>query len=209
MIELLLSGTANGQAGFGWRPPQAIYRKVTVDCRPLPNIGAVGTGGMENGSYYLKRMGYQPLQVVPLEAQAAETSFAKMMQEVKAGFGRTMTHLPAVFGVSRQTLYNWLDGEIPKEIHQPKLVQLAAAARVFFELGFKPTSLSLERTVSNGKSLLQLLSEGADGQETAKKLIRISQRGVEARAKLNQLLDGRRAQTDESDFGTPSLNESA
>ncbi|MDP2255503.1 MAG: hypothetical protein Q8K05_05505 [Polaromonas sp.] len=210
MIEsLLFAGTASGQVGIGYHPAPAIYGRASVEGRPLPNIGAVGTGGIESGGYYLKRMGYQPLEVVPTDVQLEKAPFAKLMQEVKAGFGRTMTRLPEVFGVSRQTLYNWLEGETPKEAHQAKLAQLAEAARMFSELGFKPTSLSLDRTVSQGKSLLQLLREGADGREMAKKLVRISQRATESRAKLDDLLGGRKARLDVSDVGTPSVNESA
>jgi hypothetical protein len=121
----------------------------------------------------------------------------KGAEEVKAGFGRTMSHLPAVFGVSRQTFYNWLNGEIPKKKHQGKLVQLAASARVFIEAGFKPTALSLDRTVLHGKSFIELIGQGADGKESAERLIRLEKRGASARAKLDALL-GERLTKEES-----------
>lgn len=85
-------------------------------------------------------------------------------------------YIPA-FGVSRQTLYNWPCGETPKESHQGKLVQLAAAARAFTDIGFKPTAPSLERTVAQGKSFVELIWQGADGKETAERLVRIEKRG--------------------------------
>jgi transcriptional regulator with XRE-family HTH domain len=156
-------------------------------------------------------MGYQALLVVVVvPVQAPDSApYAELMQVIKAGFGRTMTRLPEVFGVSRQTLYNWLNGETPKPAQQEKLKQLAEAARMFSKLGFKPTSLALDRTISQGKSLLQLLSEGADGRDAAKKLVRIVQRGNEARAKLDELLGGRKARLEASDMGTPSLDEDA
>jgi hypothetical protein len=93
-----------------------------------------------------------------------------------------------VFGVSRQTFYNWLNGEIPKKKHQGKLVQLAASARVFIEAGFKPTSMSLDRTVVHGKSFIELIGQGADSKEIAERLIRLEKRGASARAKLDALL---------------------
>jgi hypothetical protein len=209
MIEMLFAGTASGQVGIGYRPIPAIYGRATVEGRPLPTIGAVGTGGLETASYYLKRMGYMPLEVESGNVLLKQTPFVNLMQEVKVGFGRTMTRLPEVFGVSRQTLYNWLDGETPKEAHQAKLVQLAEAARIFSALGFKPSSLSLDRTVSHGKSLLQLLSEGGNGQEVARKLVRISHHATESRAKLDDLLGGRRIRPDVADVGTPTFNERA
>jgi hypothetical protein len=116
--------------------------------------------------------------------------YTDLMKEVKAGFGRTLSHLPVVFGVSRQTLYNWLNGATPGEQHWDKLVQMAAAARAFTEAGFKPTALSLERTIAQGKSFVELLGQGADGKETAEKLVRIEKRGTVEKAKFDALLGG-------------------
>lgn len=210
MIEALLStGAVGGQVGVGYRPAPAIYRRAISCGSPLPVIGAAGTGGLEGEHYYSLRMGYRPFEVVLVVKQPEQAPFVKLMQVVKIGFGRTMTRLPEVFGVSRQALYNWLDGETPKEAHHAKLRQLAAAAHVFTELGFKPTSLALDRTVSQGKSLLKLLSEGADGREMAEKLVRIDRRGAASRVKLDTLLDGRRARPEASDLGTPSFDERA
>jgi len=178
-----------------------------------PNIGTAGTGGIESEDYlqrwYLVPLGYRNVLVIMLPAPTNQAPFVELMQEIKAGFGRTMTRLPEVFGVSRQTLYNWLNGETPKPAHHEKLSQLAEAARVFSASGFKPTSFMLDRKVSRGKSLLQLLAEDADGRATAEKLLRIVRRGKESDAVLEQLL-GERVRTrhlDASDIGPPVLNE--
>ncbi|WP_375791161.1 hypothetical protein ACE102_07365 [Bradyrhizobium sp. vgs-9] len=192
----------------GYRPVPAIRPPAS---KVLPTIGVAGTGGVESDDYYrrmyLLQVGYRAFLVLAPAQPVGPAPYAELMQVIKAGFGRTMTRLPEVFGVSRQTLYNWLNGETPKPAHQEKLRQLAEAAQIFSALGFKPTSLALDRTITRGKSLLQLLSEGADGRETAKKLVRIVQRGSEARAKLDELLGGRKAHLDASDIGTPSMDE--
>lgn len=197
-----------------YKPVPAIHgRAPVVEGGPLPSFGDVGTGGFEGLNFVTSRQGYRRFQVVqaePIAPAAPYAPYADLMEEVKAGFGRTMSHLPAVFGVSRQTLYNWLSGEIPKEQHRDKLVQLAAAARVFIEAGFKPTPLTLERTVARGKSLIELLSEGADGREMGQMLVRIVQRGTAAREKLDAMLGDRKApRLDISDMGRPSLAEDA
>jgi transcriptional regulator with XRE-family HTH domain len=199
-------------ASTGYRPVPAIHSHHPAASQLLPNIGAAGTGGVESGNCY-RRMyflptGYQAFLVVVASPQTLDPEpYAELMQVIKSGFGRTMTRLPQVFGVSRQTLYNWVNGETPKPAHQEKLRQLAEAARIFSELSFRPTSLALDRTITRGKSLLQLLSEGADGRDAAKKLVRIVQRGDEARAKLDEILGGRKASLEASDVGTPSLDE--
>lgn len=180
-----------------YRPTPAIYQRAPVaEGGPLPLFGGAGTGGIEGLDFVAKRQGYPLLTIIKADPVAPEETYApyaKLMEEVKAGFGRTLSHLPAVFGVSRQTLYNWMSGEVPKEQHREKLVQLAEAARVFSESGFKPTALMLERTVAKGKSFIELLSEGANGRETAEKLIRIVRRGTAARDNLDALLGDREA----------------
>ena len=195
-----------------YRSVPAIHRYETVaEGRPLPCFGGIGTGGIEGVQFVMSRQGYSPFAILrrePTTAREIYAPYTDLMKEVKAGFGRTMFHLPAVFSVSRQTLYNWLNGEIPKEQHQGKLVHLAAAARVFMEAGFKPTALSLDRTVAHGKSFIELIAQGADGKQTAEKLIRIEKRGASARAKLDALLSDRASsRPDVADMGRPALNE--
>ena len=195
-----------------YKPVPAIYgRAPVVDRGPLPSFGDVGTGGFEGLNFVTSRQGYRRFRIVevePVVPAALYAPYADLMEEVKAGFGRTMSHLPAVFGVSRQTLYNWLSGEIPKEQHRDRLVQLAAAAQVFIEAGFKPTPLALERTVGGGKSLIELLGDGADGREVAQKLVRIVRRGTAARGKVDAMLgNGKAPRLDISDMGRPSLAE--
>lgn len=195
-----------------YRTVPAIYERAPVaEGGPLPCFGGSGTGGVESVYFVMSRQGYSPYAVIKVALGAAQDTYAPytdLMKEVKAGFGRTMSHLPAIFGVSRQTLYNWLNGETPKEQHQSKLVELAAAARVFMEAGFKPTSLSLDRAVAQGKSFVELIGQGADGKQTAERLLRIEKRGAAAREKLDALLGDRTpSRPDVSDMGRPALNE--
>lgn len=193
-------------------PVAALCRRAPyLEGGSLPCFGGAGTGGFEGVILEKMRLGYRSYYLLDSEIITISASYAPytdLMKEVKTGFGRTLSHLPAVFGVSRQTLYNWLSGEIPKEQHQEKLVQLAEAARVFVRMGFKPTALALDRTIAQGKSFVELLSEGADGKETAERLVRIAKRGATSREKLDALLGGRApAKLDVSDIGRPSLNE--
>lgn len=194
-----------------YQPVPAHHFRVEVENRPQPFlIGEVGTGGLASEAYYRARIGYQPFAIedgTVHELALPYVPWAALMADVKTGFGRTMSRLPEVFGVSRQTLYNWLAGETPKEVHQTRLKELAAAARVFSALGVKPTTAMLDKTVAGGKSTLQLLREGANGAETAQKLVRIEKRASDSRAKLDTLLAGRTARPDVSDMGTPAFRE--
>ena len=149
-----------------------------------------------------------PVQAVQ-KSFVYEAAFVGLMESIQTGFERVMSHLPAVFGVSRQTLYNWLNGEVPKEKHQEKIRQLAKAALVFTNAGFKPTSTMLVRTVANGQSFIDLLKHNADGASSAKKLMRIVNGGAQEREKLDQILGNRKLKPlNALDIGRPSFNES-
>jgi hypothetical protein len=195
-------------AAAHYRPQAAIVSRQQVVEQPLPLL-EVGTGGMPSESFVLRGIGYQSFVVLRKPSPVAESPYAALMAQAKAGFGRTMSRLPEVFGVSRQTLYNWLEGETPKAVHQERLKQLAAAAEVFAELGIKPTSQMLDRTVAHGQSFLKLMASGAEGRSTAQKLVRIVERGSNSRAQLAKLLSGRKTPLTAADIGPPALNEDA
>jgi transcriptional regulator with XRE-family HTH domain len=188
------------------------YLQPVANGRAFIGFGSAGTGGLEGvRSSYLDRPGYQLFVLIVTDEEARapdEPSFADGMREIKSGFGRTMSSLTEVFGVSRQTLYNWLNGETPKEQHQGKLIQLAAAAQIFAAKGIKPTSPMLTRTLFHGKSFLQLIAEGSQGAETAERLVKLVHRGNKARAALAEVLGDRKAtRPDISDIGAPFFNE--
>lgn len=205
-----MSGAGDASANFYQPLPDHHYRVVVQD-RPrqqvLSLIGGVGTGGLASESFHRQRYGYQAFQIEERVDSSSSSPWADKMAEVKLGFGRTMSRLPEVFGVSRQTLYNWLAGETPKEVHQQRLLELAAAAAVFAEQGFKPTSVMLDKTVSGGKSLLALLRDGANGADVAQKLIRLEKRTAESRGKLETLLAGRSGRPQAGEMGTPAFRE--
>jgi len=169
----------------------------------------VGTGGVASLAFVRQPYGYACFCIIDTTPPEPEAPFSRDMAQVKAGFGRTMSCLPGIFGVSRQTLYNWLKGDVPKEKHREPLHQLATAATTFMELGFKPTPATLGRTIESGKSFTQLIASGADGRDAAKKLVHAFRRGHDSRVKLDALLAGRKAELDASDFGATFPDEQA
>jgi transcriptional regulator with XRE-family HTH domain len=188
------------------------YLQPLANGRAFIGFGSAGTGGLESiRSSYLDHPGYKLFVLIVTYEDAHtpdEPSFADGMRQIKSGFGRTMSSLTEVFGVSRQTLYNWLNGETPKEQHQAKLIQLAAAAHVFATKGVKPTSRMLARSLLHGKSFLQLIADGSQGPEAAERLIKLEQRSNKARTALAEVLGDRKASRPVvSDVGAPFFNE--
>ncbi len=208
MAPPLVSSLGTGDASpVFFQSQAAVHSKSLAEGRPWPTH-EIGTGGVASVSFLVDGMGYQAFVVVVSSPLAERVNpFAKQMAQVKAGFGRTMSRLTEVFGVSRQTLYNWLEGDTPKQAQQKRLQHLAEAALVFEQLEFKPTSEKLDRPLSGRKSFLQLMADGASGKEVAKMLVRVCQRGEESRGKLDELLGGRKAKLTAGDFGAPALDE--
>jgi hypothetical protein len=193
----------------------AIYSPATTKSwrpqSPLLIVGSAGTGGVEGRQFSKSSCnGYLPRCITIKDTTLPEAGFAGLMKDIQIGFERVMSHLPAIFDVSRQTLYNWRKGEIPKEKHQEKIRQLAKAALVFTKAGFKPTSTMLDRTVANGQSFIDLLKHNADGVNSAQKLMQIVNGGAQERAKLGQILGNRKLKPlNALDIGRPSLDERA
>lgn len=189
-LEGLVTATSSGYPAF--RVPPAIVAQADVS-EPYLEFGKPGTGGVASWDFWERRFGYGAISVAQPDVSIPTSNAVQhAMQTVREGFGRTMSYLPAVFGVSRQTLYNWLNGEkSPSHEHEGKIRQLEAASRRFQELGFKPTSSHLTRTLTQGRTFLELLAAGSDGALTADKLVRLVHRGQSSRARLTELLAGR------------------
>ncbi len=200
-------------------PPQAMVPvsiQVSRSFEHFPPFDMGGTGGIADVRSIVRRHGYSPV-VVSTALSLSTTnrgvsdterpSAARLMQEVQNGFGRTFSHLPAIFGVSRQTLYNWLKGENPKEIHLPKLEQLAAAAQIFAEQRVKVTAQALNRSLDRNLSFIELLAQGADGKSMAERLIRLEATGQRKRRQLSGLLGNAKIRDDEPDLIRKSFDE--
>lgn len=201
-------------------PPvtMSVSVQVTRHVEHSPRFGMAGTGGISDANFIARRPGHDlnwwgassknaPIKRIVLVAE--KPSCARLMKVIKDGFGRTFSHLPAIFGVSRQTLYNWLRGESPKEIQLAKLEQLASAAKVFSEQGFKVTAQALNRSLDRNLSFIELLAKGADGKSMAEKLIRLETTGQRKRQQLFELLGNAEIRDDEPDLIRNSFDEFA
>lgn len=155
----------------------------------------VGTGGIDDDVFVGNKKGYSLVKVIRVaqkdNSQVASSAYVTLMKEIKAGFGRTLSHIPSIFGVSRQTLYNWLSGELPREIHHEKILQLAAAAKIFQEKNFKPTAQNINRILTKGHSFKELIRAGEDGKECAAKLIYLESASINKNKRIEKILEGR------------------
>jgi transcriptional regulator with XRE-family HTH domain len=175
----------------------------------------LGTGGFATPEYYLLRSQFPGYLVLPVtRAPGPESNLpipiVARMQLLRSAFGRNFSLLPAVFGVSRQTLDNWLQGEQPKIADRARIEALAEAAQVFLACDYTPSHSDLGRTLLNGKSLIELISQGENGRDLAEELMQLVYRGMESRKKLDAMLAETSApRFTPADFGSPALDENS
>ncbi|WP_187293898.1 helix-turn-helix domain-containing protein [Gloeobacter kilaueensis] len=118
-----------------------------------------------------------------------------------------MSNLAAIFGVSRQTIYNWLNGEQPRREHISKLEDLVQATDIISRAGIPITGALLKRPVLNGKSLLETAQIGGSAQEAARRLVQLVSREVEQRQRLAERFAGRKVISPPPEADFPAEND--
>lgn len=120
-----------------------------------------------------------------------------------------ISDLASTFGVSRQAIYNWLNGESISEANAARLADLANAADVLALANVKKKSILLKRKFANGKTLLQVAQSGESATDAAYKLIKIIEREAEQRERLTSRFAGRAVAKATVDFALPASNDNA
>lgn len=171
----------------------------------------VGTGGIADTRYFQKLQGYNPVAVrtitaIPTPTRSPREDLARLRGVLKPA----ISQLAGLFGVSRQSIYNWARGEQPKVQHIARLDDLARAADIIASEGITSPSQALNRKIVDGKTLLEIVAAGGSAQDAAHKLALILRRETEQRKAIEAKLAGRKSARDEvDDYGVPMLDETA
>lgn len=119
-----------------------------------------------------------------------------------------VSDLATLFGVTRQTIYNWQGGEQPKDEHLVKLEDLARAADIIAAEGLPNAGQLLQRKISNGKNLLDTMRAGGSASAAAQKLVQIVRREEGQRKMLaDRSAERKRPIISPADFGMPSFTD--
>lgn len=172
----------------------------------------VGTGGASSPEYIEKReeRGYRYGSLVPLTPSLRSStvdSFSQQISLLRAKLPVSVSTLAAIFGVSRQTIYDWQNGAIAAQQSQEMLRDILHAASLFADSDISVSGHLLKRPISNGQSLLDVCRSGASATNAARELIKIVLREREQQQVVSARLKWRNPQIDPSDFGSPSFNE--
>ena len=181
---------------------------MTAAGAALTGIGTAGELSVE----HLQRSAQRAQHMVPV-AEVAEVKKVRTPSEnlsrIREVLSPAVSELAATFGVSRQSVYNWLNGEPVAAENADKLQDLAQAADVLAHEGVSNNAALLKRKFANGRTLMQVALAGESARDAALMLVQIHQREAEQRERMNARFANRAKTPASADFDLPPSNDHA
>lgn len=174
-------------------------------------LSVVGTGG-ELSPGHLQR-GVQQAQHMGAVAAITEVDRVRTPSEnlsrIREVLKPAVSDLAMVFGVSRQSVYNWLNGDPVADDNAKKLEDLAHAADVLVHERVNINAALLKRKFANGRTLMQVAQAGESARDAALMLAQISKREAEQRERMLARFATRPKTAASEDFDFPESSEHA
>ena len=128
-------------------------------------LASIGTGG-ELSLEHLQRNTKQVQRAAPAVEVAGQflRTPSENLTRIREVLNPAVSDLATTFGVSRQSVYNWLNGEQVAEENAAKLRDLAQAADVLAHEGIVVNTMLLKRRFANGKTLMQVSQAGGSAR---------------------------------------------
>lgn len=173
----------------------------------LANVGTGGTvelSDVEKAQSNIRLFGSSSSPTVAITHTRTPSEDLARIREV---FSPAISDIAITLGVTRQAVYNWVNGEQPRAEFAEKLGDLAQAADIFSHEGIEINSLLLKRKFASGKSILQVSQAGESARNAARLLVQILKRETEQRERMNVRFAGRAKTPVSSDFNIPAAND--
>ena len=174
-------------------------------------LTGIGTGG-ELSLEHLQRSTRQAQQMVSV-VEVAEVEQVRTPSEnlsrIRKVLNPAVSDLATTFGVSRQSVYNWLNGEPVADENAAKLQDLAQAADVLAHEGVGINAALLKRKFANGRTLMQVAQAGESARDAALMLVHIHKREAVQRERMNARFANRAKTPASADFDLPASNDHA
>lgn len=174
-------------------------------------LSALGTGG-ELSLERLQRSARQAPHMVPV-VEVAEVEQVRTpgenLSRIREVLNPAVSDLATTFGVSRQSVYNWLNGEPVADENAAKLQDLAQAADVLAREGVSINAALLKRKFASGRTLLQVVQAGESATDAALMLVQIHKREAVQRERVNARFSNRTKAPASADFDLPASNDHA
>lgn len=127
---------------------------------------------------------------------------------VKTVLKPAVSDLATALGVSRQTVYNWLNGDaVTQEIAIRKLRDLALAAEELERAGVTINAALLKRKFFHGMTLMQVVQAGESVNDATHLMVHIHQRESAQRERITAQFANRKNTPATADFDLPEAND--
>lgn len=177
----------------------------------VATILATGTGGIIDfhslEQYQSGNSSPSNILKIPAIESEPSTNPVEYIQRIREIFSPAISDLAKSLNVSRQAVYNWLNGEMPKEKHLAKLQDLAQSAEMIAQAGISMTGSLMKRKIVNGHNLLEVSQSGGSVLDAVQALIHIVRRENKQRERMKSRFANRAnsSHSVESDF--PATND--
>ncbi len=141
------------------------------------------------------------VEVAPIRTPAEDLT---LIREV---LNPTVTDLATTFGVSRQSVYNWLNSEPVADENAAKLQDLAQAADVLAHENVMVNTALMKRKFANGRTLMQVVQVGESARDAALQLVQLHKRETAQRERMAARFAKRAKTPPSADFDLPSAND--
>jgi transcriptional regulator with XRE-family HTH domain len=174
-------------------------------------LTGIGTGG-ELSLERLQQSARQAQHMVSV-AEVAEVEQVRTPREnlsrIREVLNPSVSDLATTFSVSRQSVYNWLNGGPVAEENATKLQDLAQAADVLAHEGVGIKAALLKRKFANGQTLMQVAQAGESARDAALMLVQVHKRESVQRERVNARFANRAKTPASADFDLPASNDHA
>lgn len=174
-------------------------------------LTGIGTGG-ELSLEHLQRNLHQMQHMAPtveVADVAPVRTPAEDLVRIREVLKPAVSDLATAFSVSRQSVYNWLNGEPVADENAAKLQDLAQAADVLAHEGVAVNAALLKRKFANGRTLMQLAQAGESARDAALQLVQIHKRETAQRERMAARFVSRAETPPTADFDLPSASDHA
>lgn len=147
----------------------------------------------------------------PLRRDLVEIALARTPAEdlarIRDVMSPAVSDLANALKVSRQTVYNWINGEQPKPDHIDKLRDLAHAADIVSEAAIAMTGALLKRKIVEGKNLFEILRNDGSARDAAQLLVQTVRREEDQRKRMAMRFAVRDTSARSADADFPAEND--
>lgn len=160
-----------------------------------------GTGGVPQ--LPPSAVGYRPAGVKFSEFPVGRTAGVDV-RRIMAGMSISAAALARVLRVSRQTLYNWINGDRASEIHVTRIDALVRAHEVLLTVR-EPHRPLLTQPLQEGQNFWQLVQAGEDPEVLAHAVRATHERRAGQRALMAERMAAKRAKGTVADGSSDDL----